>query len=320
MGANLESNQKTFHEPLVSVVVNFLNPGEFIREAIESVFAQTYGAWELLLVDDGSTDVSTEIARDFEKSHPDRVRYLEHPGHVNRGASASRNLGADLAKGTYLAFLDSDDIWLPMKLERQVAILEKEPEAVMVYGPAKWWYGWTGRSKDGLRDFQQGMGLEPNTLVPTGKLLTLFLGNENVVQSMSGPMYRREAFIRIGRSEEDCRSIYDDQIVYAKLNLAAPVWASDECWYWYRQHPYQRNQEPHIGRHLAIRKTYLSWLEGYLSRNGISDPEVWQALRREQRPFRSPFWYGIEYLRHYLGGIKKGIQKELLLALKARGR
>src|SRR5215470_3934185 len=104
-------------EPVVSVVTIFLNAERFIEGALESVFAQTYESWELLLVDDGSTDGSTAIARRFADRNPERVRYIEHAGHVNRGMSASRNAGACAARGIYVAFLDADDVWLSHKLE-----------------------------------------------------------------------------------------------------------------------------------------------------------------------------------------------------------
>ena len=85
-------------KPLVSVIVIFFNAEDFIQEAIESVFAQTYEHWELLLVDDGSTDKSRSIAERCAEQYPDKVRCLEHEGHQNRGMSASRNLGIDNAK------------------------------------------------------------------------------------------------------------------------------------------------------------------------------------------------------------------------------
>src|SRR5919107_1887161 len=106
--------------PLVSTVVAFLNGERFIEEAIESVLAQTYDNWELLLVDDGSTDGSTRIALQCAEQYPAKVRYLEHLGHQNCGMSASRNLGVSRAKGQYIAFLDADDVWLPHKLQQQV--------------------------------------------------------------------------------------------------------------------------------------------------------------------------------------------------------
>ena len=94
--------------PTVSAIIPFLNAGAFLEEAIESVFAQTYRDWELLLVDDGSTDASTALARRYAERYGPRARYLEHDGHANRGVCASRNLGIKRSHGKYLAFLDGD--------------------------------------------------------------------------------------------------------------------------------------------------------------------------------------------------------------------
>src|SRR4051812_43195551 len=117
--------------PLVSVIICFLNEEVFLAEAVNSVLAQAYTAWELLLVDDGSTDGSTDVARQFAGQHPHKIRYLDHDGHTNRGLSASRNLGIQQAAGDLLAFLDADDVWLPMKLSQQVAIMQDHPELAM---------------------------------------------------------------------------------------------------------------------------------------------------------------------------------------------
>src|SRR5690348_3334121 len=95
--------------PLVSVIIIFWNAEPFLAEAVASVVAQSYPDWELLLVDDGSTDGSTALAQQIVVRDPQRMRYLEHPGHANRGMSATRNLGIAQARGTYLAFLDADD-------------------------------------------------------------------------------------------------------------------------------------------------------------------------------------------------------------------
>ncbi len=81
-------------KPLISCIIIFFNAGDkFFIEAIQSVFAQTYENWELLLVDDGSTDGSTDIAISYTQKYPEKVFYLEHEGHQNRGMSATRNLG-----------------------------------------------------------------------------------------------------------------------------------------------------------------------------------------------------------------------------------
>src|SRR5215207_10417359 len=96
--------------PTVSVIMIFFNLETFLKEAIESVRAQTYEDWELLLIDDGSIDGSSSIALDFAKLDQKKVRYFEHSDHTNRGMSASRNLGIANAKGTYITFLDGDDV------------------------------------------------------------------------------------------------------------------------------------------------------------------------------------------------------------------
>jgi glycosyltransferase involved in cell wall biosynthesis len=119
--------------PQISVILIFLNAAEFISEAIESVLRQTYRDWELILVDDGSIDASTKIAR----GHARRVRqisYVDHPGHANRGMSASRNLGLTRARGEFIAFIDADDLWLPCKLIEQAALLSQHPGLALVAG------------------------------------------------------------------------------------------------------------------------------------------------------------------------------------------
>ncbi len=97
-------------DPLVSAIVIFFNAEQFLREAVDSVFAQTYDNWELLLVDDGSTDGSISIARSYADRHPERVDYLQHEHQGNRGRSTSRNLGISHARGQYVALLDADDV------------------------------------------------------------------------------------------------------------------------------------------------------------------------------------------------------------------
>jgi glycosyltransferase involved in cell wall biosynthesis len=276
--------------PQVSVIMIFLNTERFIQEAIESVFAQSYDAWELLLVDDGSTDTSSAIARGYAEQHPGQVRYFEHAGRQNRGMSASRNLGIRNATGEYIAFLDADDIWLPHKLEQQVAILGAWPEAAMVYGLSQWWYSWTGKPEDSHRDYVHDLGVAPNTLIePPMLLCSFFLKQSAAIPSPSSILVRREVIERIGGFEEVFRGEYEDQAFYAKVCLAAPVFASNECWNRYRQHPDSCGSAVQkTGREYAARRVFLNWLAAYLSSRGIKDPELWQALQREQWRCRYP--------------------------------
>lgn len=106
--------------PTVSVIIPTYNRAHLIVEALESVFAQTYADFEVIVVDDGSTDDTEEILAPYR----DRIRYIKQE---NAGVSAARNHGIFEAKGEYIAFLDSDDIWFPEKLEKQMRFFENHP-------------------------------------------------------------------------------------------------------------------------------------------------------------------------------------------------
>ena len=148
--------------PLVSCVIPFLNGEKFIGATIESVLAQTWSNWELILVNDGTTDGAADIARRYCAAHPDRIRCISHPGGRNLGPGASRNAGVREARGAYLAFVDADDIWLPERLEAHVAMFERHPEAALVIGPTLRWSSWNGTDAAWWRPWQTLD--EPNVL------------------------------------------------------------------------------------------------------------------------------------------------------------
>ncbi len=292
-------------KPLVTGIMIFLNADEkFFHQAIESVFAQTYDNWELIFVDDGSTNGSTEVAQGYAEKYPGKVRYLEHDGHQNRGMSASRNLGIRNAQGEYIAFLDADDIWLPPKLERQMAILEAQPEAAMVYGPTQMWYSWTGNPEDMQRDRKRLLGVRSDTLVKPPKLLTLILRTKKGMETPTtcGVLIRREVIESIGGFEESFRSIYEDQAFFAKLCLKAPVFVESGCWDKYRQHSdsncyvAQKTGQFNFSEPNPARLTFLNWLADYLSKQGFKNTEVWQALQKALWPYHHPTLYRLSKL------------------------
>ncbi|MGO9013544.1 MAG: glycosyltransferase family 2 protein [Dissulfurispiraceae bacterium] len=119
--------------PLVSIVTPMFNAEPFIAETIESVLAQTYENWEMLVVDNCSTDRSREVVLDYA-NRDTRIRLVELD--FNSGGPARpRNIGIRHALGDYLAFLDADDIWKPEKLERQVRHMLGHPEVGLLYSP-----------------------------------------------------------------------------------------------------------------------------------------------------------------------------------------
>lgn len=115
--------------PLVSVIMPCYNCESYIRETIDSVLAQTYTNWELIIVDDCSTDNTAKIIASYQD---ERIHYKRNT--QNLRAALTRNEALKVAKGKYIAFLDSDDLWLPEKLEKQIAFMQKHNYA-MTYSP-----------------------------------------------------------------------------------------------------------------------------------------------------------------------------------------
>jgi glycosyltransferase involved in cell wall biosynthesis len=269
----------------VSIITIFFKAEKFLEEAINSAIAQTYDSWELLLIDDGSTDDSTEIALNYARQYPEKVRYLEHQNHQNLGMSAARNLGINNAKGKYISFLDADDLWLPDKLEKQIAILESQPDAAFLCAPALWWYGWTNKPEDLKKDFVQNFNVELDTVVAPPKLLILFLQDEWA--SLCDILVPLELVKSLGGYESSFRGMYEDQAFHAKLCLRSPVFVSSNCWYWYRQHSDACTLLSHKAKQTrAIRYIFLTWLKQYLAQQGFKNTELWQILQQEIQPYR----------------------------------
>lgn len=117
-------------EELVSIIVPVHNAGAYIEKTIETVKAQTYSQWELILVDDCSTDDSRQKIRSHVQENDRQIRLIEKT--CNEGAAKARNTGIDAARGRYIAFLDADDIWMPDKLQKELAFM-KEKQAAFVF-------------------------------------------------------------------------------------------------------------------------------------------------------------------------------------------
>jgi glycosyltransferase involved in cell wall biosynthesis len=268
--------------PLVSVIIIFLNAEKYLPKAIDSVLSQTYRHWELLLVDDGSTDRSTEIALEYVTQYPEKIQYLEHPSHQSLGMSATRNLGIHSAKGDYVALLDSDDYWLTNRLEAHVEILESYPEAGMLYGTANYWFSWTGRPEDRERDFVPELRVRRHTLFHPPALLPLLLDGKAEVPCTCSILVRREVMKKIGGFEESFRGMYEDQAFYAKVCLLVPVLATGDCLAWYRQHPASHSAGIiRSGALFSTQYTFLKWLEEYCTNHGIQDEIILQMIRRK---------------------------------------
>ena len=108
--------------PLLTVIMPSYNAARFITESIDSVIGQTLADWELIVIDDASTDGTRRVVADYQRRDR-RIRLISLE--TNRGAAHARNKGLDQARGEIIAFIDSDDIWLPEKAGRQIAAMDR---------------------------------------------------------------------------------------------------------------------------------------------------------------------------------------------------
>jgi glycosyltransferase involved in cell wall biosynthesis len=280
----------------VSVIINFLDPLPWLAETVQSVFRQTCTDWELLLVDDGSTDGSTEFAQQLARTQPDRVRYLEHPGHANRGMSASRNLGLQHARGRYVAFLDADDVYLPERLERHVRLLDAMPGVDMVQSDLIFWHSWQPLSRrpadDHVRPF---LSVGDRVLPPPVGLLTV-LAAPLLSAGICNITVRRDVALELGGFEDRFRGLYEDQVFTSKVYLEKAVYVLQDYLAKYRRHPGSAvRRAKHSGELVesmgnSATREFHGWLKQYVAGKGISDPLLDEALARlDTGPAQSPW-------------------------------
>jgi glycosyltransferase involved in cell wall biosynthesis len=247
--------------PRVSIICIFHQEERFLAEAIESVLAQEWTDWELILADDGSTDRGTAIALEYCNRHPGRIRYIDHPGHANRGMSATRNLGLTQARGELIAFIDGDDAWVPAKLLEQVAILDGNPRLGAVFGSLTYWESWSGGT-----DFVEASGHVSDRVVePPEALFRLYPLSTMPGGGGADLLVRRAAVDLAGGFAEEFTGLYEDQAFFVKLYMRVPVMFSSRSWVYYRRHPDSCVVVTHAaGLYLPWRRRFLVWLEGQL--------------------------------------------------------
>jgi hypothetical protein len=187
--------------------------------------------------------------------------------------------------------LDSDDVWLPEKLEQRVTILQSNPKAAMVYGPAQYWYSWTGNPDDIPRDFVAELGVQPDSLVSPPDLVTAYLRDRAAVPCPCSLLVVREAIELVGGFEESFRDQYEDQVFYAKICLNAPVFVTGHCWDRYRQHSNSCcSVALQIGQNYSARLRFWKWLRRYMRDQEVPDSEVWKALQSQLQSYRHQRW------------------------------
>ena len=198
--------------------------------------------------------------------------------------SASRNLGLQHSRGALVAFLDSDDVWLPEKLARQVAILDAHPEAQMTFGPTRLWHGWTGDAADVARDRLRPIHAAPDGLYGPPEMLRRFLRGQALTPATCSVLIRREALSLTGPFEERFKGLYEDQAFFVKAYLKLACWVTSEVLDLYRQHGEShcavalRAGQYSLDRPTAALTDLYLWCTHYFVRERVADPRLWHAL------------------------------------------
>ncbi len=284
--------------PLVSIIISFLNEERFIAEAVESVVHQQYENWELILVDDGSKDGSTQIAKNYAVKYPLKIKYVDHKGHVNKGLSASRNYGSSFAKGEWLAVLDADDVWMREKMRVQIELLNSNPRAAMICEACEYWYSWNDKTRN---DTVVQVGeVRDRVFEPFELSEMLYPLGKTAAPSLSGMMIRKSVFEEHGGFEEHFTGkyqLYEDQAFLQKIYLNECVYISSLCQHKYRQREGSLVQKvTSEGNYHVVRRYFLEWLQKYLLQNKIENENVQKLLRKALEPYHNRIAYSFKRL------------------------
>jgi glycosyltransferase involved in cell wall biosynthesis len=236
----------------VSVIIPAYNVEAYIAQSIESVLRQTHEDFELIVVDDGSTDRTAELVSACRDS---RLRLISQP---NAGSAAARNRGLEAASGTYVAFLDGDDLWLPHKLATQVAWLDGHPETDLVYGASRI------IESDG-RDAGRSLIRHPGAASFSRMLV------EDTIANCSSQMLRREAVERAGWFDTQLPASVDHDL-WLRVALLRPgnVFGLESVVTLYRRRPGQISSDR--------RKKLQSWHQLWVKMERLA-PEQTAAVR-----------------------------------------
>jgi glycosyltransferase involved in cell wall biosynthesis len=183
--------------PRVSVIINCYNGEKYLREAIQSVYDQTFADWEIVFWDDASGDASAEIAKSFD----DRLRYFKGEKALSLGQARNRALEKTL--GEYIAFLDQDDIWLPDKLQKQTEILDKKQDVALVYTNYF-------KLKPNNKKYPGYRKLQPEGNVFEGLLYYYAI-------CISTVMVRKDAFLRLDSLFDETMNLAEETDVFMRI-------------------------------------------------------------------------------------------------------
>lgn len=279
-------------EPAISVVVIFLNPGAFLEETIDSVRRQSRSGWELILVDDGSSDDGAAIARAAAEADPDRVRYLDHPGRANLGMSASRNLGLHAARGEYILYLDADDLLFPGALEILSEPLARDQTIGAACAAVLFWNWDPGLPQTG--DVMHVYGPWADRRVRGSDFLAAIIASDDEFHPANCATLMRTAALRAsGGFDLAMSGMFEDSAMLTAFLVRNDIYVSSRCVAAYRLHARSLSHtsaatgDYSVHQPSAARDRYLAWARRYLRDQGRLTPALRKAL--DPPPKEGPF-------------------------------
>ncbi len=312
--------------PRVSVVMVFHDVRRYLEEAVESVRMQTFPDWELVLVDDGSSDGSRAIAESQAAADTGRIRVFEHADRRNLGISASRNLGVSRARGEFLAFLDADDVYLPDRLARHVELLDRYPEVDLVQSRVEYWHSWPSDTLGVQEDRPEPvLPLASGHPIAPPQLLVLLLRSRGyTVPAVCSLTTRTREVRRVGGFEASFRGAYEDQVLLAKLYSQCRTLVIDDLLARYRQHPesivhrLERDGFYAPGWPNPAERAFLDWLHQYIDTTVCGSLPLCDALRAARQPYLHPWAWRLAHLPALsLRAVRRAAQRMLPSALLA---
>jgi|WetSurMetagenome_2_1015567.scaffolds.fasta_scaffold08600_4 glycosyltransferase involved in cell wall biosynthesis len=233
---------------IFSVIMPVYNGGKYIDEAIQSVVNQTFINWELIIVDDGSTDSSLSIAKKWE-TKDSRIRTLQHPLATHKGVSASRNLGIHFAKSLWIALLDSDDMWLKENLEKVNGILIGNHDVILIYSLA-------GVINSELKTIVLENSLYSKSNIKGGKILDPFKKLiKGIAISSSSVVFKKSTYYLCGGFNEGLK-FSEDTLFYHQIMQFGNIYFVDTVLTFRRLHNestiFSTNKEQKIAARFTV--------------------------------------------------------------------
>ena len=247
----------------VSVIIPVYNAGKYLSKALESVIAERkQGVSEIIVVEDGSSDNSYEIALEFQQQYPDLVHLYRHPDGENKGAGAARNLGIRKASADLVCFLDADDYWLPGRLDSAIKTFENNPSIDGVYEPAVYRFE-SEAEKEQFSILPSILGT--NERIPPRKLFVRAMTG-TILFCTNGIVLKRDCFKQIGYFNETLLRGQDMDLILkmtAKLTLISSE--ANQPIAVVRRHgnnrwnPGDMNTEAYIKGDIKVYRSLLTW-------------------------------------------------------------